>query len=769
MTIAIERARMGKERSYIVEMDLDFCSRIYGETHENLILQSQTLDTTWTQTNVTIDADDDGTVAPNGTQTADKILTVANTTQHRIEQAVTLALAIHTYSIYLKRREHSTAYVEFRNATDGTLAACGVNLLFGLLTNVTGTCDIEEIANGWWRVSVTGTPTIVSNDFYCYSGSDDGTAFLGVATSGIYAWGAMVNTGSTAGHYVPTIASSVSASCTAALSAGNECYNTRITTQDEVNYTKLLKTIRFSTYTRLFPKSMRNIPNIVGKPVFTPTRIMPEKGLSTRSSVTFTIKDTPHHDRGLDPYVSTRNYTPEDQGTLLGKLLTRNRFWIGRTIRVLTGYATDPWDWNNFDTREYIIEKFDGPFRNVKTGDITYKITGKDILKSIADDRVQVPTPSTGTLASNLAIDAGSMTLNTGEGADYTSSGTVAIGAEIIAYATNVSDVLGGLTHAQGGTEDVAHNSGDTVQQCYVITSTNIVNVIYDLLVNEGGIPARYIPFTDGLPAQAWDDEKTNWLSGVIINTILHEPTGLDQLINEICDENQIDIWWEETTQEINLKTNTPPLINAPVTILKDDQNIIDGTFSRKELTDKRVSRVLFAYDKADLTENNDLTNFLIVDLNIDADKESTNQYGTEKLKQLKSRFMDASNTSVVSQAARRTLNRFGHPPTEIKFALDAKDGDVKTGDLVDIDSQYLQNFDGSNKVSRMQILQAKENGDRFDYVALSFIIGERNWFIGPNTLNDYSIESDDNKDAFAFIGPDTGIFADGGALYTII
>lgn len=139
--------------------------------------------------------------------------------------------------------------------------------------------------------------------------------------------------------------------CTAAGAAADSCYNTRRTCQDTANFAQSTKTYRFCEPREGLPAGIDMIPCLKGSPQLAPAKITEGFGLGHHASVTINLQDFTRHDRGVDPYWATRA-TPAG-GTYFGRLRARTPYYQGRTLRIRTGYMTTPWDWANFEDREY--------------------------------------------------------------------------------------------------------------------------------------------------------------------------------------------------------------------------------------------------------------------------------------------------------------------------------------------------------------------------------------------------------------------------------
>lgn len=572
--------------------------------------------------------------------------------------------------------------------------------------------------------------------------------------------------------------SPLNGTCTAALSAGSECRNTRYGCQDTSNFTKTTKTRKLCTSHPNLPVGTELIPCIKGEPKFTPTEIKPDGGVSLRSSVSITVTDFPHHDRGVDPYIATRTYNANEQGTYFGKLLANNPYYVGRLMRVKDGYiGVNGYSEDDLQTRLYVIDKITGP---VYSGDnITYTIIGSDLLSLAKNEKIQIPAPNDGALNAAINSTDTSLVLDSGTTlTDYpTGGGLVVIGDEWITYTSRSSSTLSGMTRGTNGTTADDHAIGDGVQLARNFTGTPVA-VINEILTTDVGISSSYIPYNTS-PLGSWNDEETNWHSGVSINAYIGSPTGAITLLSEICEVFQIDLWWDEIDQEVKLKTNTPPLGGETVTELTDEANFVEGKTSVSEDPDRRISRVVLHYDKLNLADDNRISNFARHHFETDEEVEGTDLYDEIRLKQIISRWLTSANDATATQTAQRIISRFGYTPKKAKFTLLAKDASLKTGDLCDLTTNKLQDTDGSKKTTRFQVTKYKETkqGHEFSYEALvsSFTYNARYAFVSDNALDAtspktvYDNASDAEKIANAFIGPNSGVFPDGGALYLII
>jgi len=550
------------------------------------------------------------------------------------------------------------------------------------------------------------------------------------------------------------------------VNSSEACYNTRETCQDSANYNKTTKTYRFCEGRSDLPIGIDMYPCISATPTFTSTKIVPGKGLSIRGAVSVNFQDFPHHDRMVDPYVANRTYTPEDQGTFFGKLITRNRHYLGRSMRIRSGYITDTWNWDNFEDRYYVIDNISGPDYN---GKVT--VHGKDILELASDSKTKVPALSSGKLTGAINGTDTSLSVTTGTGTDYPTSGTVKVGSELIKYSGKSTDTLTGLTRGQWGTTAAAHAVDDLVQECLTYESINVVNIINDLLTTYAGISASYIPFNDnpGSPDE-WDDEKADWLSAHDFTTVLHSPTGVKTILDELVVDAMLNLWWDEINQKVKLKAIVPPQ-GPTVTALNDTSHILEGSLSIKPDESLRLSQVWLNYAKINYVEGNDPDNFDRGQISANLGRESADRYNDSKPVTITSRWMDSSNDGSASQLTGRMLARFSDAPKIAVFDLDAKNSSVAVGDLVDITSCQIQTDTGSDGTVRFEIVERNElnQGHKFRYTGLESKFVGAYAYVGPDTLLDYTDESEANQGGYCYVSDASGKYSNGDTAATII
>lgn len=135
-------------------------SGLIEKGRENILLQSNQFDTTWTATNASVTSGQSGY---DGSSDA-WLLQATSTNNARVQQTVTTDLT-HTFSVYAKKG--TSDYMQLRLTGDATVLAY-FNLANGTVGTTSGvvTTDITDIGNGWYRCSLVSDGAKTSARIY---------------------------------------------------------------------------------------------------------------------------------------------------------------------------------------------------------------------------------------------------------------------------------------------------------------------------------------------------------------------------------------------------------------------------------------------------------------------------------------------------------------------------------------------------------------------------------------------------------------------------
>lgn len=552
------------------------------------------------------------------------------------------------------------------------------------------------------------------------------------------------------------------APCTATETGDAKCFNTRATCNDTANYDKGTKEYIHSQPRSSLPVGEVIFPSISGKINKSGTSTTAGSGLGKRAVVKVKLKDFPHHDRGIDPYVADRTYTPENQGTFWGKFLKRNPYYEGRTLKVYYGYIGETFSWADFEVQEYDITDIDG----VNNGYVT--ITAKDALIRTYSNKSLYPALSEGELLAGITDVATSATLTpAGIGnSDYPASGTLSLGKEAISF-TRSGDALT-LVRAQWGTEAKDHDSGDTVQICAVWSgdplTDNVTDALYELLVTGAGLPASYIPTVD------WGAEQDLWLSSATVKGILMKPESIEKVIAEWSEVFMFDIWWDAIDQEVKIKSLSPEVSGETISTMTEGASIKQGSLKIVRKSKERVTEVRCYFNKTNYSDDDKPEKFASAQFAIDASRAGADKYDGNQVKTITSRWFEAAGNA--TQLTGRMLARFSDTPEYVTFMLDQKDhGQMEMAGRLEIESWQFQNATGATESRKFQVLEInpKEDGHDFEVKCLTSSFSGRYGFIAPDGTPDYTSATDDQKSRYMWICQADGLFSDGSEGYKII
>jgi hypothetical protein len=176
----------------------------------------------WAINNLT--ANTTANIAPDGTQTANKLSATTTNGFHRLLPTVfPSASTTYTQSVYAKAGEYSWLVIQSTIGGINTYKSYNLsNGTIGTATGGTSTATITAVGNGWYRCTLTYTTssTAGGNAAFAVCNADSFSSFAGDGFSGIFLWGAQLEAGAFATSYVPTVASQVTRSADSASMTG---------------------------------------------------------------------------------------------------------------------------------------------------------------------------------------------------------------------------------------------------------------------------------------------------------------------------------------------------------------------------------------------------------------------------------------------------------------------------------------------------------------------------------------------------------------------
>jgi hypothetical protein len=167
----------------------------------------------WAPANVAVTANT--TTAPNGTLTADSVLSILAFGEHGIRFTTSMAASTeHTVSVFAK--QITTRYAYIRDLTNNVVSV--FDLQNGVVSlQAAGHVARIEAVGSFYRISITfQTPAIIINNLIDFGITVDGTNFVSTVPvgEGIALWGAQLETGVLT-DYIPTTTAAVSVGITA--------------------------------------------------------------------------------------------------------------------------------------------------------------------------------------------------------------------------------------------------------------------------------------------------------------------------------------------------------------------------------------------------------------------------------------------------------------------------------------------------------------------------------------------------------------------------
>jgi len=168
----------------------------------NLVTYSEDFShSSWTKTAATMEG---GHTAPDGTETAYKLIEDNTNSVHRTFQTATASVSPSaSISVFVKYSGRRYVLIRFADQSVGRWYDLISGTLGGTYLGTPNDSSIELIGNDWYRITLSHTSDAQARCEFWVSDTESVNSYTGDGTSGVYIWGAQLETG-IATSYIPT-------------------------------------------------------------------------------------------------------------------------------------------------------------------------------------------------------------------------------------------------------------------------------------------------------------------------------------------------------------------------------------------------------------------------------------------------------------------------------------------------------------------------------------------------------------------------------------
>lgn len=535
---------------------------------------------------------------------------------------------------------------------------------------------------------------------------------------------------------------------------GSPCYRTPATSRGFEPLTVGVRTHRFCSSSAPRPWQLDAIPCIpTGGLRQESTRLVAGSGMARLGTATVTLLDWLDDDRGEDPYFDERDPPPQP-ASYCGRLAARQPYMEGRAVRVGIGYATDGYDPAAIEWSHYVVRSF----KRGRRGAWSLECVSPLQLMAMRDARV--PRRVGWALGSDITASATTCTLRTGswQAADP-ASGVLRIDDELCTFTRTDADLA--LSRAQQGTSAAAHTADAALQPCLYWSSAMVDIIVADIL-QAVGIDAGLID------TAAWAAERSTWLASyALAPQPISEPTKALDLLQELCDQVGLLLWYDERVPTIRFRA-LRPVAGSVATIT--DADLLEDPDERVD-PDHRVSRCAVLYGPrsaiSSLSEDSQFRARLLSQ----TQGEGPHEWGSVSERVLRSRWIASSGGVLAARAATTLVSALRDGRRSLRVRVGKHLGGIELGDVVTLASSALVDASGAAAGSRQLVVQRTPaaDGASVELVLEPFALASRFAHVMPNDhISTYAATADEDRDPAWFLSDDDGRLPGGDIGYAL-
>ena len=506
------------------------------------------------------------------------------------------------------------------------------------------------------------------------------------------------------------------------------------------------------------------------------SKIPPRGGLAAVAKVKITFIDEPDTDLDTDDNITDRSYIAREQGSFWGKFKARHSFIQGQQIEIRTAFQaannnTDitQLEWQ-FTNEKYEIESISWPNKN---GEVV--VTAKDVINLTDALNAKCPPVSRVKLYSALSVGTNHLFLDSLVGIKSPDVLTILrindelceVDGSTVVLQGNGSYKINFTSSGRGilGTTHAAHDAGATVQEVARFDDLSINDTIYKILNSYSEIQSS------SFDTLGWAAAVAAWRSSSLLKNYISQPTDIKTLLSEICDQNQMMIWYDAYVSKIKMKAVAPEL--GTLKRISDSENVWDLQVSEDD-TLRLNSVSMYHTPRSWISNSNKAADFERLSVSIDT--LYYDLYGSPRERNLYSRWITSDSVALSTTGV--LINRFRASPFRIKFKMvysNSSAGRINTGDNFRLESKHFQNATGAEYVPEFICISAKTDmkmNVQIEAVAYSYF-GGNNGPIGATSFDgqDYSTyiaANPDNGGILAWISQADGTMLNGDESYYI-